>query len=131
MKFFIDNIWLILLVLLSGGALAWPALSRSKFAVSTLQATQLLNKGRVQVVDVRTPEEFAAGHLRSAKNMPLKELAGRLGELDKAHPVLVVCASGVQSAKGAAQLNVAGFADVYSLEGGFTDWQSQGLPTAK
>jgi hypothetical protein len=59
-KFFIDNIWLILLVLLSGGALAWPALSRSKFAVSTLQATQLLNKGKVQVVDVRTPEEFAA-----------------------------------------------------------------------
>jgi rhodanese-related sulfurtransferase len=130
-KFFIDNIWLILLVLLSGGALAWPALSRSKFAVSTLQATQLLNKGKVQVVDVRTPEEFAAGHLRSAKNMPLKELAGRLGELDKAYPVLVVCTSGVQSAKGAAQLNGAGFADVYSLEGGFTDWQSQGLPTAK
>ena len=60
MKFFIDNIWLILLVLLSGGALAWPALSRSKFAVSTLQATQLLNKGKVQVVDVRTPEEFAS-----------------------------------------------------------------------
>lgn len=131
MKFFIDNIWLILLVLLSGGALAWPSLSRSKFAVSTLQATQLFNKGKVQVVDVRTPAEFAAGHLRSAKNMPLKELAGRLGELDKSHPVLVVCTSGVQSAKGAAQLNIAGFADVYSLEGGFTDWQSQGLPTAK
>lgn len=131
MKFFIDNIWLILLALLSGGTLAWPALTRSKHTVSTLQATQLLNKGKIQVLDVRTAEDFAAGHLRSAKNIPLKDLASRLGELDKSQAVLVVCTSGVQSAKGAAQLHKSGFADVYSLDGGFTQWQSQGLPTAK
>lgn len=131
MKFFIDNIWLILLALLSGGTLAWPALTRSKHTVSTLQATQLLNKGKIQVLDVRTAEVFAAGHLRSAKNIPLKDLASRLGELDKSQAVLVVCTSGVQSARGAAQLHKSGFADVYSLDGGFTQWQSQGLPTAK
>ena len=131
MKFFIDNIWLILLALLSGGTLAWPALSRSKHAVSTLQATQLLNKGKIQVLDVRAAEDFAAGHLRSAKNIPLKDLAGRLSELDKSQAVLVVCMSGVQSARGAAQLHKSGFADVYSLDGGFTQWQTQGLPTAK
>lgn len=131
MKFFIDNIWLILLALLSGGALAWPALTRSKHAVSTLQATQLLNKGKIQVLDVRTTEDFAAGHLRTAKNIPLKELASRIGELDQSHAVLVVCTSGVQSARGAAQLHQSGFAEVYSLDGGFTQWQSQGLPAAK
>ena len=131
MKFFIDNIWLILLALLSGGTLAWPALTRSKHTVSTLQATQLLNKGKIQVLDVRTAEDFAAGHLRSAKNIPLKDLASRLGELDKSQAVLVVCTSGVRSARGAAQLHKSGFADVYSLDGGFTQWQSQGLPTAK
>lgn len=131
MKFLIDNIWLILLALLSGGALALPALTRSKFSLSVLQATQLLNKAKVTVLDVRNPEEFAAGHLRAAKNIPLAELDARLGELDKSQPVLVVCLSGARSAKGAAKLHRAGFADVHSLEGGFTDWQSQGLPTAK
>ncbi len=131
MKFLIDNIWLILLALVSGGALAWPALTRSKYAVTALQATQLLNKGKLLVLDVRSAEEFAAGHLRSAKNIPLKELATRIKELDKSTPVLVVCVAGSQSARGAAQLHGAGFADVYSLDGGFSEWQSQGLPTVK
>lgn len=131
MKFLIDNIWLILTALLSGGALAWPVLTRSKHNLSILQATQLLNKGKTAIVDVRTPEEFAAGHLRSAKNIPLKELASRVAELDKSHPVLVVCSAGVQSVKGAVQLAQAGFAEVYSLDGGFVAWQAQGLPVSK
>lgn len=130
-KFFIDNIWLILTALLSGGALAWPVLTRSKHNLSILQATQLLNKGKTVIVDVRVPEDFAAGHLREAKNIPLKELAARIGELDKSHPVLVVCTAGVQSVKGAVQLAQAGFAEVYSLDGGFSAWQAQGLPVAK
>ncbi len=130
-KFLIDNIWLILLALVSGGALAWPSLTRSKYSVTVLQATQLLNKGKLVLLDVRGTEEFAAGHLRSAKNIPLKELASRLKEVDKSAPVLVVCTSGSQSARGAAQLHGAGFAEVYSLDGGFAEWQSQGLPTVK
>jgi rhodanese-related sulfurtransferase len=130
-KFFIDNIWLILTALISGGALSWPALTRSKHNLTILQATQLLNKGKAVIVDVRTPEEFATGHLRSAKNIPLKELAAKIGELDKSHPVLVVCAAGVQSVKGAVQLAQAGFAEAYSLDGGFAAWQEQGLPVAK
>lgn len=131
MKFIIDNIWLILLALVSGGALLWPSLNRGKHALSTLQATQLLNQGKTVVLDVRTPEEFAKGHLRAALNIPLQELDSRLGELDKGRAVLVMCASGVRSAKGAAQLRRAGFADVHSLDGGFAAWQTQGLPTTK
>ena len=130
-KFFIDNYLLILTALLSGAALAWPALSRSKHSLTILQATQLLNKGKAVILDVRSAEEFAAGHLRSAKNIPLKELAAKMGQLDKSQPVLVVCAAGVQSVKGAVQLTQAGFAEVYSLEGGFEAWHSQGLPVAK
>lgn len=133
MKFFIDNIWLIALVLVSGGALLWPNLQRRGDKVSTLQATQLINQGKSLILDVREPEAFAAGHLRDAKNIPLKELPNRIGELDKfkSKAVIAVCQTGVQSAKAAAQLRKAGFNEAFSLDGGVSAWQAQGLPLAK
>lgn len=130
-EFLIDNIWLVLIALVSGGALLFPSLTRGKGTLSTLEATRLLNQAKVTIVDVRTPEEFAGGHLRQSKNLPLAQLGERLGELDKAQPVLVVCASGPRASRAAAQLRRAGFGDVYVLGGGFGEWQSQGLPTAK
>lgn len=133
MKFFIDNIWLIALVLVSGGALLWPNLQRRGAKVSVLQATQLINQGKSVILDVRDPAAFAAGHLRDAKNIPLNELPNRLGELDKfkSKTVIAVCQTGVQSAKAAAQLKKAGFNEAFSLNGGVAAWQAQGLPIAK
>lgn len=133
MKFLIDNIWLIGIALLSGGALAWPSVQRRGQKVSTLQATQLINQGKAAILDVREPAAFNGGHLRDAKNIPLKELSNRMGELDKfkSKSVIVVCQSGVQAGKAAAQLKKAGFADVASLDGGMSAWQAQGLPIAK
>lgn len=133
MKFFIDNIWLIALVLVSGGALLWPNLQRRGAKVSILQATQLINQGKSVILDVRDPAAFAAGHLRDAKNIPLNELPNRLGELDKfkSKAVIAVCQTGVQSAKAAAQLKKAGFNEAFSLNGGVAAWQAQGLPIAK
>jgi rhodanese-related sulfurtransferase len=132
-KFIIDNIWLFGLVLVSGGALLWPMLQRRGQKVSILQATQLINQGKTVLVDVREPVEFAAGHLRDSRNIPLKELAARMSELDKfkSKAVIAVCQSGVRSAKATTQLKNAGFGEVYSLDGGVTAWQGQGLPIAK
>jgi rhodanese-related sulfurtransferase len=132
-KFFIDNIWLIALVLISGGALLWPNLQRRGQKVSLLQATQLINQGKTIVLDVRDPAQFAAGHVRDAKNIPLKELPNRMSELDKfkSKNVIVTCQSGMQSAKATTQLKKAGFNEVVSLNGGLTAWQAQGLPIAK
>jgi len=129
-KFLIDNIWLILLALVSGGALAWPSLTRGKHSLSTLQAIQLLNKGKVSIVDVRKSDEFSAGHLRDSKNIPIDNLDKRVSELDKTHPVLVVCQSGVRASRAAAEFRRAGFGEVYILDGGYTEWRSQGLPVA-
>lgn len=111
----------------------WPMLQRRGEKVSILQATQLINQGKAVIVDVRDPESFAAGHLRDAKNIPLKELSNRIGELDKfkAKSMIAVCQSGVQSAKAAGQLKKAGFNDAFSLDGGMAAWQAQGLPLAK
>jgi rhodanese-related sulfurtransferase len=132
-KFFIDNIWLIALALASGGALLWPNLQRRGAKVSSLQATQLINQGKTLIVDVREPAQFAAGHLREARNIPLKELPNRTSELEKfkSRPVIVVCQSGTTSAKAVAQLRKAGFAEAVSLNGGIAAWQTQGLPLSK
>lgn len=133
MKFIIDNIWLFGLVLISGGALLLPILQRRGEKVSLLQATQMINQGKTVILDVRDAAEFATGHVRDAKNIPLKELPKRVAELDKfkSKAVIVVCGSGTQSSKATAKLKNFGFNDVYSLSGGLTAWQAQGLPTAK
>jgi rhodanese-related sulfurtransferase len=132
-KFFIDNILLFALVLISGGMLVWPGLQRRGAKVSILQATQMFNQGKTLMLDVRDDAEFAKGHLRDAKNIPIKQLATRIAEIDKfkAKTVIVVCASGVQSSKASSQLKSAGFNDVHILDGGMAAWQTQGLPTVK
>ncbi len=129
-KFLIDNIWLILLALVSGGALVWPSLTRGKHTLSTLQAIQLLNKSKVTIVDVRKPEEYNAGHLRYSKNIPLDDFGRRISELDKAQAVLLVCQSGARASRAVAECKRAGMDHVYVLDGGFTEWRSQGLPVA-
>ena len=133
MKFFIDNIFILALVLLSGGALLVPAVMRRGAKVSLLQATQLMNQGKTLVLDVRTPAEFSAGHVRDAKNIALNELAGKLAELEKYKdkPVIVVCQSGIRSTKALTLLKKAGFNHAVSLDGGMADWHKQGLPSVK
>lgn len=132
-EFAIDNIWLIALALISGGALLLPSLQQRGARVSLLQATQMINQGKTLIIDVRDPAQFAAGHLRDAQNIPLKELPQRIKDLDKfkSRKVIVVCQSGMQSSKATSQLKKAGFDEVYSLNGGLAAWQAQGLPTAK
>jgi rhodanese-related sulfurtransferase len=132
-KFIIDHIFTVALVVLSGGFLLWPALQPRGKRASALQVTQLINRGKTTIVDVRTAEEFAKGHLRDAKNIPLADLSARIGELDKAkaRSVVIVCQSGARADKAVRQLAAAGFEDVTSLDGGLTAWQAAGLPVAK
>lgn len=130
MKFIIDNIFLIGLAVLSGGALLLPFLQQRGNKLSLLQATQLINQNKTIIIDVRDEAQFASGHIREARNIPAKELAKRIGELDKfkARNVLVVCQTGTQSPKAAATLTKAGFNEVFGLSGGMAAWQAQALP---
>jgi len=132
-KFILDNIYLVAVVLLSGGALLIPALIPRGNRASTLQVTQLINRGKTVVIDVRDAAEFANGHLRDAKNLPLADLGKRIGELDKlkGRSVVVVCQSGARADKAVRQLKAAGFDDVVVLDGGLAAWQAASLPTVK
>ncbi|MBR7782225.1 rhodanese-like domain-containing protein [Undibacterium luofuense] len=135
MKFILDwnNLILIAMAVVSGIALLLPVLQRRGARVSQIQATQMMNQGKTLVLDVRSAEEFATGHLPKAKNIPLPELAQRIAELEKSrnNVVITVCKSGVRSASAASVLTKAGFAQVFSLEGGTDSWREQGLPIIK
>lgn len=133
MKFILDHIFLVSIAAASGLALLLPALQPRGKRASVLEATQLINRARTTILDVRTPDEFAEGHLRDAKNIPLADLASRIGELDKqkTKAVVVVCKQGTRANKAVKMLQKAGFDDVVSLDGGLTAWTAAGLPTVK
>ncbi|WLI89260.1 rhodanese-like domain-containing protein [Massilia sp. R2A-15] len=133
MKFIIDHIFVVAVVILSGGYLLLPAFMPRGKRATPLQVTQIINRGKGAIVDVRSAEEFAAGHLRDAKNIPLADLSSRIGELEKSksRSVVVVCQTGARADKAVRQLAAAGFSDVVALEGGVAAWQAAGLPIAK
>lgn len=130
MQFFIDNFLLIAVAFVSGGMLVWPLIKSraSGPALSTVQATQLINSRHAAIVDIRTPDEFSKGSLPNARNIPVEKLGSRVGELKKDKPVIVVCANGKNANSAAADLRSRGIAEVYVLAGGLAAWRDAGLP---
>lgn len=79
------------------------------------------------LIDVRTPEEFASGHIPGAVNIALPTLPQQMVTLPKEQPIVLYCRSGARSREAAKILSQGGFNDVYNL-GGIIEWQAQGLP---
>jgi len=133
-NFILDHLPIVAVAVISGAALLWTSLTPRGRLASTMQVTQMINRGKTTaVIDVRTADEFAVGHLRDAKNIPLADLGARVGELDKVKikTVIVVDQNGSRAAKAERLLKTAGFADIYSLEGGIAAWTAAGLPVTK
>jgi len=80
------------------------------------------------LLDVRTPEEFQAGHIPGAINIPHEQVASRVAELDLENGVAVYCTKGPRARLGEQALLAAGASDVLHLEGGLSAWQADGLP---
>ncbi|MFC4005129.1 rhodanese-like domain-containing protein [Prauserella oleivorans] len=83
------------------------------------------------LLDVREPDEWAAGHAPGAVHIPLGELPSRtdeLAELPDDRPVYVICRTGGRSARATAWLNAAGLADAVNVAGGMKSWQTEGRP---
>ena len=136
MSFFIDN-WMLLLVALSSGAmLMWPALATGgggAAGVTAAEAVQLMNREKAVVVDVCAADEFAAGHVVGAKNLPLGELEAKLtgAVKNKATPVVLVCATGARSKRAVAIAKKLGYENARSLTGVMGAWRSANLPVEK
>lgn len=80
------------------------------------------------VIDVRTADEYAAGHVPGAVNIPYDEVAKRISEVDAPHGVALYCMVGPRARKGEKALLDAGVPGVLHLEGGLAAWQAAGLP---
>ena len=81
------------------------------------------------LIDVRTPGEFAGGHIQGARNIPLGQLEGSKDlPANKTLPILVICASGARSTRAASLLRKAGYANAVSVAGGTRAWREAQLP---
>ena len=92
----------------------------------------LKNKNFV-ILDVRTPEEYAEGHLANATNVDFKatDFAEKVSKLDKTKTYLVYCRAGHRSASAAEIMKTQAFQTIYNLDGGITQWTTDKNPVVK
>jgi rhodanese-related sulfurtransferase len=132
-QFFIDNWMLISVAFVSGAMLLWPAVQGAGGGVSAAGAVQLINRERAIVVDVSETEEFAAGHVGGAKNVPVGQLEQRLPEVvkNKTVPLIIVCPNGIRAKRALAVAKKLGYDKAQVLAGGLKSWKDANLPVEK
>ncbi|TDR31491.1 rhodanese-like domain-containing protein [Hydromonas duriensis] len=135
MDFFLQpmNLALVAFAAISGGLLVWPSIAGGRASrLNVTEATTLINK-RAQVIDVRSAEAFAAGHIQNAKSLPMSNLVEQLplAKLKKDKPVLLVCDRGVAAAGAVKVFSKMEFTDVHVLDGGLNAWKEAQLPLVK
>jgi rhodanese-related sulfurtransferase len=98
--------------------------------ISPTEANTMFGKSGVVFLDVREPDEFKAGHIPGAINIPRGLLESRIGEQipDKNTTIVVYCRSGVRSALASATLVKMGYIGVLNMDGGWKAWQDAGYP---
>jgi rhodanese-related sulfurtransferase len=134
MKFILDNWMLMSVALASASLLFWPILKGASGGSLTPQgAVQLINREKAVVIDVCEANEFAAGHVGGAKNIPLNQLEEKLTAAvkNKALPVILVCQSGARSNRAVAIAKKLGYEQAQSLGGGLSAWRTANLPVEK
>jgi len=97
--------------------------------IDAVEAVKLINNDAV-VVDLRSSDAHARGHIVNARSVPSDELDAKLSTLTKykSKPVIAVCESGISSTRAVNTLRQQGFESVYGLKGGMSGWSQAGLP---
>lgn len=91
----------------------------------------MIDSGDVLILDVRTQEEYDAGHIRNSTLIPVQVLDKRWNELPRDKKILVYCKSGSRSAQASGILVNNGFKEIYNMKGGITDWINAGYDVIK
>ncbi|MFT4782196.1 MAG: rhodanese-related sulfurtransferase [Pseudohongiellaceae bacterium] len=96
--------------------------------VSAEEMQELLELEDIQLVDLRTLEEYKTGFIEQAQNIDYTSptFEEDLVKLDKSKPIMVYCKSGIRSGKCSKKLKEAGFIKIYDLKGGITQWKFSG-----
>ncbi len=102
------------------------------FGVAPADAVRLMNKGAM-VIDLRSAEDFQAGHIVNARNVALDALMTErsIVKKQKNKIMIAVCDTGTTSSRAAGMLRKAGFENAFSLKGGLKAWRDENLPLVK
>ncbi len=94
------------------------------------EAQKIIEGGKAVVIDVRTPAEFAEGHIPGAQNIDISDSAftNKIRALDPNENYVINCLSGGRSARACTMMQGLGLVGAMNLEGGFTAWKNAGLP---
>jgi thioredoxin len=108
-------------------AVAISCTAQNKTSLTADEFEKGINKDSVQVLDVRTPGEYASGHIKNALLADWKEeneFTRRIGFIDKQRPVYIYCLAGGRSAAAAEKMRTLGYKQVYELQGGMNAWKA-------
>ena len=135
MSFVLENWYLFVVALVSGGLLLWPSLMEGAGGgarVSPADAVRLINREKAVLIDVSEPADYAAGHAVGARSVPMAGLeTSRDLPKNKALPLVVVCPNGARAGKAVAVLKKLGFENTQAIAGGLAAWRAANLPTEK
>lgn len=124
---------ILVFILLSGIIMTGSCQQKQKEKTITADSLQVVLKTeKVVVLDVRTPEEYAEGHLQGALNIDYRNenFAARVDSLDKTQKYEVYCRSGQRSGESVKIMTEKGF-NAYNLTGGILEWQQKGFEVVK
>jgi rhodanese-related sulfurtransferase len=99
--------------------------------IDVATAASLRGRSDVVMLDVRTPEEYAQGHIPGVVPIPLNQVPNRLAEIPKDKTVVVTCHSGNRSSQAAQLLRQRGYDNVHNMLGGIVAWEQAGYPVEK
>jgi rhodanese-related sulfurtransferase len=108
-----------------------PVAKQGVSEMAPAEARPAVEAAYSQLIDVRTPEEFVAGHAYRARNIPLETLTANLDKIEKNEPVYLICATGNRSKQAAKILVDTGFNQAVNITGGTEAWKAAGLPMEK
>jgi rhodanese-related sulfurtransferase len=132
LEFAANHTLLVTALLFSFFLLIFTELRRQATGMTNVEpqaAVKLIN-GDAVVLDLRSADSFALGHIVNARNIPFDELEANQAKIDKlkSRPILAVCDAGVTSTRAVKSLRKAGVENVYGLKGGITAWTQANLP---
>ncbi|KCZ72772.1 Rhodanese-related sulfurtransferase [Candidatus Methanoperedens nitroreducens] len=99
--------------------------------ITVQQAKEMIDRGEIFILDVRTQEEYDAGHIEDSTLIPVQVIDKRLDEIPKDKKILVYCRTGHRSVQASEILVNNGFKEVYNMKGGIIGWTDAGYEVVK
>jgi rhodanese-related sulfurtransferase len=126
------GLFLVIIVIAGGGCKSTAGVTQTTVSVTEAYNIIQTNKDNANfhIIDIRTPEEYAAGYLENARliNYNAENFTEEISKLDRNNKYLIYCRSARRSTAAMDVFRSLGFTDVSNMEGGITEWQAQGLP---